>query len=84
MATLNAIAQLKDAVGDLERIRRVVRIEGSLQVAPDFKTTAPVLNGASDLVNQVFGERGHHTRMIYTFNDMPLDCACLIVFWAEI
>ncbi len=43
-----------------------------------------MLNGASHLVNAVFEERGRHTRMIYTNPEMPLDCACLIVFWAEV
>jgi enamine deaminase RidA (YjgF/YER057c/UK114 family) len=84
LATLNAIAQLKEAVGDLARIKRILRIEGTLNVAPGFTDTPRILNGASDLVNQVFGARGRHTRMIYTNPEMPLDCACLIVFWAEI
>jgi enamine deaminase RidA (YjgF/YER057c/UK114 family) len=85
LATLNAIAQLKAALGDLERVKRIVRIEGSLNVAPGTGDTTPkVLNGASELVNAVFGERGRHTRMIYTSTEMPLDTACLIVFWAEV
>lgn len=85
LATLNAIAQLKAATGDLERVRQIVRIEGSLNVAPGVAETVPkVLNGASELVNAVFGERGRHTRMIYTSTDMPLDAACLVVFWAEV
>ncbi|CAN5344120.1 Atu1372/SO_1960 family protein [soil metagenome] len=84
LSTLNAIAQLKDALGDLEKVKRIVRVEGTLHVAPGFTGTPGVLNGASDLVSQVFGERGRHTRMIYTTGEMPLDCACLIVFWAEV
>ncbi len=84
LASLNAIAQMKDALGDLENVRRIIRIEGTLNVAPGFVATPGVLNGASDLVNQVFAERGRHTRMIYSNPELPLDCACLIVFWAEI
>ena len=85
LATLNAIAQLKDAVGDLERVRRVVRLEGSLNVAPGHTDLAPkVLNGASETLLAVFGERGRHTRMIYTFPEMLLGTACLIVVWAEV
>ena len=86
LASLNAIAQVKQAAGgDLERVRRILRIEGSLHVAPGTGEATPkVLNGASELVNAVFGERGRHTRMIYTFGEMPLDAACIIVFWAEI
>ena len=85
LATLNAIAQLKAAVGDLERVRRTVRLEGTLHVAPGTSDTTPkVLNGASELVNSVFGERGRHTRMIYTMTEVALDSACLIVLWAEV
>ena len=85
LATLNCIAQLQAALGDLERVRRIVRIEGSLNMAPGHPGASPlVLNGASNLVNAVFGERGRHTRMIYTFPELPLDTACLIVFWAEV
>ena len=84
LSTLNAIAQLKAALDDLERVKRIVRIEGVLNVAQGFTATPGVLNGASDLVNQVFAERGAHTRMIYTNPELPVDCACPIVLWAEI
>ena len=84
LSTLNAISQLKSALGDLEKVKRIVRIEGVLNVAPGFTATPGVLNGASDLVSTVFGPRGAHTRMIYTNPELPLDCACLIVFWAEV
>jgi enamine deaminase RidA (YjgF/YER057c/UK114 family) len=84
LSMLNAIAQLKDAAGNLEAIKRIVRLEGTLNVAPGFTATPRVLNGASDLVNAIFGERGRHTRMIYTNPEMPLDCASLVVMWAEL
>jgi enamine deaminase RidA (YjgF/YER057c/UK114 family) len=84
LSALNAIAQLKAALGSLDRVKRIVRIEGVLNVAPGYTATPGVLNGASHLVNEVFGERGRHTRMIYTNPEMPLDCACLVVFWAEV
>jgi enamine deaminase RidA (YjgF/YER057c/UK114 family) len=84
LGALNAIAQLKSALGSLERVKRIFRIEGVLNVAPGFTETPKVLNGASHLVSEVFAERGRHTRMIYTNPEMPLDCACLIVFWAEV
>jgi enamine deaminase RidA (YjgF/YER057c/UK114 family) len=84
LATLNAIAQLADALGDLRRVRRIVRLEGTLNVAPGFTSHPPVLNGASDLIFAVFANAGRHTRMIYTNPEMPLDCACLIVIFAEI
>jgi enamine deaminase RidA (YjgF/YER057c/UK114 family) len=84
LASLNCIAQLKAALGTLDRVKNIFRVEGVLNVAPGFTDTPKVLNGASHLVSEIFGERGQHTRMIYTNPEMPLDCACLIVFWAEI
>lgn len=84
LAALNAISQLKDALGSLDKVKRVVRVEGVLNAAPDFSETPAVLNGASHLVSEVFQERGRHTRMLYTNPQMPLDCACLIILWAEV
>jgi len=84
LSALNAIAQLKDALGSLEKVKRIIRIEGVLNIEPGFTDFPPVLNGASHLVNAVFQERGRHTRMLYASPEMPLDCACLIIFWAEV
>jgi enamine deaminase RidA (YjgF/YER057c/UK114 family) len=83
LGALNAIAQIRAALGSLEKVKRIIRIEGVLNAAPGFTDTPVVLNGASHLVNAVFEARGRHTRMIYTNPEMPLDCACLIVLWAE-
>jgi enamine deaminase RidA (YjgF/YER057c/UK114 family) len=84
LSTLNAIAQLKAALGSLDKVKRILRVEGVLNVEPGFEDVPAVLNGASHLVNEVFQERGRHTRMVYTNPVMALDCACLIIFWAEI
>ena len=84
LSTLNALAQVKAAAGSLTKVRRVTRIEGVLNVAPDFIDYPPVLNGASHLVNTIFQERGRHTRMVYASREMPLDCTSLIILWAEV
>ena len=84
LSTLNAIAQLKQALGSLDKVKRILRVEGVLNAAPGFTDMPAVLNGASHLVNAVFQERGRHTRMLYTNPQMPLDCACLIILWAEV
>ena len=84
LSALNAISQLKAATGDLEKVKRILRIEGVLNAAPGFNALPPVLNGASDLMAAVFAERGAHTRMIYSNPELPLDCACMVVCWAEI
>ncbi|MCU0733186.1 MAG: RidA family protein [Hyphomonas sp.] len=84
LAALNAIAQLKSAAGSLSRIKRIVRLEGTMQVASGFRDGPVALNGASDLINEVFAERGRHTRMIYTNPEMPLNSPVLLVLFAEI
>ncbi|MGI9586508.1 MAG: RidA family protein [Acidimicrobiia bacterium] len=84
VSALNAIAQLKSAVGELKRIKRIIRLEGSAHTAPDFTEHADALNGASDLVNDVFGDKGLHTRMVYAETSMVLNCATLVVLWAEV
>ena len=84
LGALNAMAQIKKALGSFERVRNIIRLEGVLNVAPAFTETPSILNGASHLVSEIFGERGRHTRMIYTNPGMPLDCACLITLWTEI
>ncbi len=52
--------------------------------AESFKEHPKCLNGASDLINEAFQEKGRHTRMIYTNPVMPLDCTSLVVLYAEI
>ena len=52
--------------------------------APGFTDQPSVLDGASDIVNEVFGPRGLHTRMVYSNNEMPMDCATLVVLFAEV
>jgi enamine deaminase RidA (YjgF/YER057c/UK114 family) len=84
LSCLNAIAQLRDALGSLSKVKRIIRLEGTMGVDENFKEHPKCLNGASDLINTVFEERGRHTRMIYTNPVMPLDCTSLVVLYAEI
>lgn len=84
ISALNGIAQLKSAVGELSRIKRILRVEGSVQATPDFTEQPAALDGASHLINDVFGSKGRHSRMIYTDPGMCLDCTTLVVLWAEI
>ena len=81
---LNALAQLKAATGDLDRVRRIVRIEGYVHCAPGFRGHPQVLNGASDLINAAFGERGQHARLAVGISEMPLDAAVQITVTAEV
>ena len=73
LSALNAISQIKKALGSLDRVRQIVRLEGTLGCAPGFTEQPAVLNGASHIVNEVFGPRGRHTRMVYSNHAMPMD-----------
>lgn len=84
LSALYGLAQLVAAAGDADRVIRLVRVEGVLNVAPGFTDTPEVLDGASNLLNRVLGERGRHSRAISTNPELPRDCACLVYLWAEI
>jgi enamine deaminase RidA (YjgF/YER057c/UK114 family) len=81
---LNVLAQLKAATGDLEKVRRLVRVEGYVHCAPGFRGHPQVLNGASDLFNAVLGSRGAHARLAVGISDMPLDAAVQLTVTAEV
>jgi len=72
---INLIAQVKAAVGDLDRVARVVRLGGFIASTPDFLEGPKVMNGASDLVVEVFGDRGRHARTTVGVAVLPLDAA---------
>ena len=59
---LNHLAIMKAALGDLDRVERIVKVLGYVNVAPDFIDLPKVINGESDLLVELFGERGRHTR----------------------
>jgi enamine deaminase RidA (YjgF/YER057c/UK114 family) len=84
LAGLNAIAQLKAAVGDLDKVRQIVRLEGFVHCGPGFRDHPQVLNGASELLNAVFGDRGRHTRTAVGVHEMPLDSPVQLIVWAEV
>ena len=84
LCAINALAQIKAAVGDLEKVRRIVRIEGFIHSAPGFRGQPQVLNGASELLGEVFGPRGRHTRTALGISDMPLDAAVQLSVFAEV
>jgi enamine deaminase RidA (YjgF/YER057c/UK114 family) len=84
LCALNALAQLKAAVGDLELVRQVVRLEGYVHAGPGFHDHAKVLNGASELFNEVLGERGKHARIALGINEMPLNAAVQVSVIAEV
>jgi enamine deaminase RidA (YjgF/YER057c/UK114 family) len=73
---INVLAHLRVAVGgDLDRVRRVVRLGGFIASPAGFTQHAGVMNGASDLAVDVFGEAGRHTRTTIGVPALPLDAA---------
>ena len=76
LCAVNLLAQLKAACGgDLERVERCVRLTGYVNSTPDFLEHPKVVNGASDLMVEVFGERGQHARTAVGASALPLDSA---------
>ena len=72
---INLLAQVKAALGDLDKVVRVVRLGGFINSAPDFLDGPKVLNGASDLMVQVFGEKGRHARTTVGVASLPADAS---------
>lgn len=68
---INLIAVMHEALGDLKRVRRVVKLLGMVNATPDFDAHPAVMNGCSDLFNQVFGPRGTHARSAVGFGSLP-------------
>ncbi len=72
---LNIIAQAKAALGDLDRVARVVKLNGFVNAAADFTDHPKVINGASDLIVEVFGDAGRHARVAVGVSGLPLNSA---------
>jgi len=83
-ASINAIAVLKNELGELDRVERIVKITGYIASAHGFNQQANVLNGASDLFFQVFGESGRHARVAVGVLELPLDSPVEIEVIAEL
>jgi enamine deaminase RidA (YjgF/YER057c/UK114 family) len=76
LCMLNVLAQVKAATGgDLDRIRRCVRLGGFVSCTPEFIDHPKVINGASDLIVEVMGDAGRHARAAVGCPSLPLDAA---------
>ena len=72
---VNVLAQVKTALGDLDRVIRVVRLGGFINSAPGFVDGPKVMNGASDLMVAAFGDKGKHARSTVGVAALPADAA---------
>lgn len=84
VACLNALAHIKEKAGGLDKVRRIVRLEGFVQSADDFHEQPSILNGASELLQKLFGDNGLHTRFAVGCNALPLNAAVELALWVEI
>ncbi|MEV5433987.1 RidA family protein [Streptomyces sp. NPDC052701] len=81
---LNALAAVKQLVGDLDRIARVVKVVGYVASAPDFTGQPGVVNGASELLGEVLGDRGLHARSAVGVTILPLNAPVEIEIQVEL
>lgn len=75
LCALNALAQVHAALGSLDRVRQVVSLRGFVNSSSDFFNQAQVINGASDLMVAVFGDRGRHARATLGTSVLPMNMA---------
>ncbi len=82
--SVNLISVLKNAVGDLDRIERIVSVHGYVNSTPDFTEQPYVIDGASELLVELFGEKGRHARCAVSAPSLPLGICVEIELIAEI
>lgn len=83
-AAVNALSVLKANIGSLDKVKRCIKITGYVASAPDFTEQPKVLNAASDLIFEIFGEKGRHARAAVGVNVLPLNSPLEIEFIFEV
>ena len=81
---INLISTIKSAVGDLKNVKKIVRVNGMVNSASNFTDQPKVINGCSDLLVEVFGDRGKHTRVALGMNSLPMNIAVEIDLIIEV
>ena len=84
LSALNVVSTLKAEVGDLDQVRRVVKLVGMVSSDPDFTEQASVLNGASDLLVEIFGDKGRHARSAFGVAALPMNACVEIELIVEV
>lgn len=81
---LNVLQSVKQELGDLDKVKRVVKLLGFVNCTPDFPDQPKVVNGASDLLVEMFGERGRHARSAVGMQQLPFGIAVEIEMVVEV
>jgi enamine deaminase RidA (YjgF/YER057c/UK114 family) len=84
ICTLNALAAIKGVIGDLDRIKQIVRVVGYVASVPTFTQQPAVVNGASELLLEIFGEAGKHARSAVGMAVLPLNASVEIELTVEV
>jgi len=73
LCAINILAELKEELGSLDNISKMIKVSGFVNSAPDFSQHSEVINGASDLFKEIFGENGKHSRIAIGVSSLPLN-----------
>jgi enamine deaminase RidA (YjgF/YER057c/UK114 family) len=84
VCALNALAAVKSVIGDLDKIKRVVKVVGFVSSTPEFSGQPGVVNGASEFLGAVFGDKGIHARSAVGVAVLPLDAPVEIELIVEV
>ena len=81
---MSILATMQAELGSLDRVERLIKVFGMVNVAPGFNRTPAVIDGCSDLIVEVFGEAGRHTRSAVGLAELPFDIAVEIELIARV
>ena len=84
ICALNALAAVKQEIGDLDRVQRIVKLTGYVASASGFTDQPKVVDGASVLLNELLGEKGRHARAAVGVNELPLGAAVELEMIVEV
>jgi enamine deaminase RidA (YjgF/YER057c/UK114 family) len=84
LCALNALAQLKSELGSLDKISKILRVSGFVNSVPDFTEQPKIINSASDLLFEIFGDKGKHSRIAVGVASLPLGATVEIDMIVEI
>jgi enamine deaminase RidA (YjgF/YER057c/UK114 family) len=84
MTALSILSTMQAELGDLDRVRRIVKVLGMVNVAPGFDRTPEVIDGCSDVLVAIFGDAGRHTRSAVGLAELPFGIAVEIELIAEV
>lgn len=84
ITAINLLAILKSAIGDLDKVVKIVNLHGYVNSADGFVRQPMVINGASDLLGEIFGEKGRHSRCALSTNELPFNTPVEIEMIVEV